>query len=476
MTLLVLSATLTEQLWAVIWVYIIIIWFLVIYQYIRHQSDYKIFILITLLCVGIIGSMTRIHNYYAHQYPDKDFLISTGIIIEKWIGKYTLQLDDQSQWIYYSKRDYDLWDQIMTFSTYKPWYTGDMWHTSWKSLTWSRPTIITSGREYHFDYNKYQLMKWLQGTLYETQAIPLWIDQWGVLLRRKKTLQHQIIDTYGSNRITALILGMLIGDKSLLTKSDYQQFIDTGLVHMIAVSGWNIAILSWFLMIILFFLPYYIRITVIAIVVVVYCLICGMDSSVMRAMVMWLLSIGALMMGRLTAIWKILSLTWIMMLLYNPYFLIYDLWFCFSFWAVTGMIIVSESWKLSPSRRSPIVQNIVFPSIGATIGVMPLMIFAMGKLNVTGIIGNLFVTPVISIVMIYGYISTYLYQLLWRSSIKTIQEYAVGYIYWISDLIQDYSLIMNVSGWWMKILFLISMVVILIRYHSQSSHNTKFKS
>lgn len=463
-SLMVLVATLTQQLRLVIGIYLCVMTLLSVSQFYTRKSDYILLWSVTMVTILLIISMTYFHHRYDYQYSPKETVIATGVIVEKNINKYTIKLEDQSQWIYYSRRVYDLGDQILTFATYTPWYTGNHRQQSRSSLNLTRPSMMTTWWEYQFDYNKYQLMKWLQGTLYEKQAIMLAQDQWGYLLYIKKKLQQQIVDTYGSNKTSALILGMLIWDKSLLTKSDYQQFIDTGIVHIIAVSGGNIAILIWFLMIVLFFLPYYVRIAVIAIVVVCYCLICGMDSSVVRAMIMWLLSIGALMMGKMTSMWKILSLTRVSMLLYNPYFLVYDLGFGFSFWAVVGIVILSESFDLPRNRRWSLVTNMILPGIWATIGILPLMIFAIGKLNLTGIVGNLFVTPIISIVMVYGAISTYLYWRLGLERIKLPEQRSVHYIYRISDMIRDYSLTMIVSGRWIRWLFLISMIIALVRY------------
>jgi len=53
----------------------------------------------------------------------------------------------------------------------------------------------------------------------------------------KKSIQEKVIEAYGENKISGLVLGMLIGDKSQIPEREYQQFVDSGLVHLIAVSG-----------------------------------------------------------------------------------------------------------------------------------------------------------------------------------------------------------------------------------------------
>ena len=79
---------------------------------------------------------------------------------------------------------------------------------------------------------------------------------------------------------------MLIGDKSEIPESDYQNFVDSGLVHLIAVSGGNVLMIVVFLQLVLFRLPFYVRIAVILCTIVVYGFVCGLDSSVFRAVIM----------------------------------------------------------------------------------------------------------------------------------------------------------------------------------------------
>ena len=79
---------------------------------------------------------------------------------------------------------------------------------------------------------------------------------------------------------------MLIGDKSQLSNSQYQQFVDSGIVHIIAVSGGNLVMIVVFLSAVLFFLPFYLRNAVIICGVVAFALIAGGDSSVVRALIM----------------------------------------------------------------------------------------------------------------------------------------------------------------------------------------------
>lgn len=135
---------------------------------------------------------------------------------------------------------------------------------------------------------------------------------------------------------------MLIGEKSQLKSEEYQNFVASGIVHIIAVSGGNLVMIVVFLGAVLFWVPFYLRNGLIILGVIVFALLCGGDSSVVRALIMAVLSLFALFRGREIQIWRLLKYAFVAMLCYNPFFLIYDLGFLLSFGAVIGIVIVSE--------------------------------------------------------------------------------------------------------------------------------------
>ena len=91
-------------------------------------------------------------------------------------------------------------------------------------------------------------------------------------------------------------------------------------------------------------IPFYIRNGLIILGVIAFALLCGGDSSVIRALIMAVLSLFALFRGREIQIRRLLKYAFVLMLCYNPFFLTYDLGFLLSFWAIIGIILVSEWW------------------------------------------------------------------------------------------------------------------------------------
>lgn len=78
-------------------------------------------------------------------------------------------------------------------------------------------------------------MKGRQGSLFESSALVVGRDD-SLLLQFKQYLRDLASQWYASSHQAGLVLGMIMGDRSLISKTYYQQFIDSGLVHVIAVS------------------------------------------------------------------------------------------------------------------------------------------------------------------------------------------------------------------------------------------------
>ena len=412
--------------------------------------------------------------------------IWTGTITDlsnKW--KYVFVAQD-NEYLLYSKKEYQIGNQLRLvgkFTPPAPSKIEEWWFWKIAPSTFKIPLFSWS-----FDYPKRLKMKWRKGTIYETNSLQLkaWslkLEAVWVIKSMKKSIQEKVIQAYGKNKISWLLLGMLIGDKSQIPESEYQFFINSGLVHLIAVSGGNILMIVVFLQCVLFFLPFYIRLGLILFTIIGYSLICGMDSSVFRAVLMWGMNMLALFRWREIPIWRLLSMSCIIMLMINPYFLAYDVGFLLSYGALIGLIYFADETTKKEDKKektinppsasadtSPflkggqrvvtyIYKNYLSPSIGASIGIFPIIIFFMGKINLLGIVGNLFVLPIVPFVMIYGFISVRIYQLLGWQRLLWIEKILIQYIYKISELLSAFGLYISVTWLRCKYAFLVICLV-----------------
>jgi predicted membrane metal-binding protein len=107
-----------------------------------------------------------------------------------------------------------------------------------------------------------------------------------------------------------------------------------------------------------------------------------------------------------------------------------------------------------------IYKSYISPSIWASIGIFPIIIFFMGKINILGIIWNLFVLPIVPFVMIYGFVSIRLYSRLGWEWLLWIEKILVNYIYKISELLSQYGLYFSVT--WLRFKYLVLLVFIIL--------------
>jgi competence protein ComEC len=276
-----------------------------------------------------------------------------------------------------------------------------------------RQNILYSG----FNQQKRLKMKGYDALLYHNNSILLQTGNSQSIKQIPYLLSKKLEQTYSKKQTAWLVLGMLIGDKSSISASDYQLFINSGLVHLVAVSGGNIVMLVAFLTAIFFFIPFYPRVILILICIIGYGILCGMDSSVLRAVVMGGLSLLAILLGRGVSLRRLLAYTYIGMFALQPLFP--RLWCglpselfrshrnCVSgdaIGAISDQDTESKSTKKPRyhKRVSQLFSSYILPSLGATLGIFPVIIFFMGKINIGSIIGNMFVLPIVPLVMIGG--------------------------------------------------------------------------
>ena len=427
---------------------------------IRRFKHIRLGFLAFLLAIGSIC----LYNYRQGVQWNSSVFMWTGQVLDRqWQGKY-LVTDWNLTYLLVSQSDYQIADRLRIVGNTK---TTNNAFTTWSIFNISFAETFSGLFHYEFNYDKRLKMKWIQWTIFEQNSILLPNDNkiWFIDSLRM-WLQSMVKNSYWNGKTAWLVLGMLIGDKSQIPKSDYQSFIDSGLVHLIAVSGGNIIMIVVFLGFILLRFPFYVRNFIILLCIIIYGFLCGMDSSVFRAVIMWWLGMIALFRGRQIDIRRSLIIAFVGMLLFNPYYLVYDVGFLFSFSAIIWLIYFWKiEWKSDQKTsfklitkikiwRSYVRNNYLSPSIWATLGILPTMIFFMGKINLLGVIGNLLVLPIVPFVMIYGFISTVLYQIFPRSGFLQIEERLIRYIYRISEQVWTFWLYMNVEGDRIKYLIL----------------------
>lgn len=236
----------------------------------------------------------------------------------------------------------------------------------------------------------------------------------------------------------SLLAGILLGVDNGLPKDLQQAFKDTGTAHIIAISGFNIAIIAELFLAIFGRAFGKRRGAVFAgLGIIFYTLLVGADAAVVRAAVMGVTALFARHFGRQQDGLNTLFGVGALMALFNPYYL-QDVGFQLSFFATLGLILYAQpleafttrlltqyairntgtqvdtytgtqtdAQSLIPNsqfvpRASSLITNFFLLTLAAQVTTLPIMAYHFNRLSLVSFIANPFILPAQPAVMILG--------------------------------------------------------------------------
>ena len=190
---------------------------------------------------------------------------------------------------------------------------------------------------------------------------------------------------------SSLAEGILVGGKQGLGAELLAVFTVTGLLPIIVLSGYNVMIVAEAVLVCLGFLRKRYALILSGTVIILFIMLAGSGSSAVRAGLMAVLALFARGTGRRYDALRILLFAFVAMLLWNPYQLVYDPGFQFSFMATLGLILLS----VSLSERLVKIQNaslreIVATTLSAQLFVLPILLYQTGNLSLVSVPANIF--------------------------------------------------------------------------------------
>jgi competence protein ComEC len=214
-----------------------------------------------------------------------------------------------------------------------------------------------------------------------------------------------VIATHLPETSSALLAGLLMGERSQMPPETDEAFRRAGVYHILAVSGFNVALLAGavFAALAMCGVPRRGAAVVAAIVLVGFALVVGGQASVLRATGMGLLLLAALLLDRESQLMNALACAALALLMWRPA----DLWepgFQLSFAATAGIIYVTP-WLagILTERRWPAwLAAAVSVSLGAQAAITPLMLAHFNQLSVIGVVANLAVVPLAGVATMLG--------------------------------------------------------------------------
>jgi competence protein ComEC len=195
-------------------------------------------------------------------------------------------------------------------------------------------------------------------------------------------------------------------------------FARTGTLHILAISGLHVGILYFALRIMLKILRCNRTLSVVLSVfaLIFFALLTGARPPIVRATVMFCILAASELLRRKVGILNVVGLSCLGMLFVNPC-QVFDVGFIFSYTAVVSIIILSPGLQSALMARGTFgpdraayrkayfaLARSLSVSLGAWIGLLPLIAYYFGMITPVIVIANLFAVPLVALVMGSGLI------------------------------------------------------------------------
>lgn len=211
-------------------------------------------------------------------------------------------------------------------------------------------------------------------------------------------------------RHAGLLLGMTDGDVSLIDDATTRDFRTTGLAHLVAVSGYNVAVFLALVMLLLrAVVPRgrWLRVVLAVPALILFAVLTGLEPSVLRAPVSAGVALTVVAGGRRTEALRNVAFAFVVLVLASPEML-FDPGFQLSFGATLGIVAGGEPISarfarlLPDSRFGHGVAAGLGTTIAAQVSVAPLLAWHFGRIPGIGGLANLVAIPLGGFVMVGG--------------------------------------------------------------------------
>lgn len=261
-----------------------------------------------------------------------------------------------------------------------------------------------------FDFRRYLGQSGISATVFaaERNIHPKSINKGNILVKAGLFLRTRIVNVVNNSlppQQAGLLNGMLIGYREGLSEEVQEVFSNSGLTHIMAVSGANIGFIVFPLIFVFKKLRLRQNIANIIIIniLVVFTFITGFEPSVLRAVIMAVVILVGQIIKRETEVFTSISFAAIVLLLYNPGNL-FNIGFQLSFTATISLVLFYKNIKDKINFKfvPEFITDVLAATLAAQLGVLPVTVFYFNKISVVSVLSNLIVVPVLEFITILG--------------------------------------------------------------------------
>jgi len=262
-----------------------------------------------------------------------------------------------------------------------------------------------------FNYARYLATQNVYAIFYANEINTLEESKQYYFLRLAQSAHDFVVKTVNKhipNYYAGVLSPMLIGDESLLDTITKENFTKAGVMHILVVSGMNVAyvaVIVWFLFR-LFGFSYRVASLGSIPFILLYVFATGATPPVLRAGVMAIFVAFSLSLSRPVLIYHSLSLAAFVILIFDPRSL-FSASFQLSFGATVGIVyFYKEITKLFTKTPKIIrwVCSVAAASFAAQLAVLPILAYYFGRVSLIGLLSNIFIVPLSGFITTFGFL------------------------------------------------------------------------
>lgn len=272
------------------------------------------------------------------------------------------------------------------------------------------------GKSSNFDYRRYLTRRGIHSILNVKKGAPFEITarhRGNFIKQLAIKFKNKIESGFYANMpqsYAAVLSTMLLGDRSSLPKGILEVFVRTGTAHILAISGMNIAITAFILLVFLkvMRIPRKPRYILTILLLIFYNFITGAQPSVTRAVIMGSVLLVGLLLEREVNIYNSLALAALILLAQNP-LQIQEIGFQLSFVSVVSIVYLSPRIEkfLRLDNFIPKFGFIIKSfsvSLAAWTGTFLFIIYYFKIISPVTILANLVIVPLVGVLTVAGFI------------------------------------------------------------------------
>lgn len=261
------------------------------------------------------------------------------------------------------------------------------------------------------------------------------------VLAHKNTLVNDLRRRFSAGMQTALPpplgsfgMGLLTGQKVTLAQNVYQDLLMVGLVHIIAVSGYNLMILLGATQKILGKRSKRMTTLLSIALIGVFLLFTGASPSIVRAAFIALLVVAASYYGRQFKPLVLLMLAGAITGFINPFYVWGNASWYLSFLAFFGVLVLAPTIKarwFNKRWSGSLIATVALESFCAELMTLPFVLHAFGQLSLVAILANVLIAVFTPLAMLLSFIA---------GLAGMLAPLIVGWLAWPAQIILEYML------------------------------------